>query len=182
MQQQGRGLRPFEGKENCIILDHAGNCVRFGLPKHFEVPDLTEKKHSTGSKRKQRSGCVICSSCSSILEPGQLICGFCGVQRPTRSSEVTYIDANLVEFGSDGSGKKSYDEDQKKSFYLGLMFYAAQRGMKSGWAYYAYTDKFKMKPEWKWRYLDPVPPSAEVQRYIQYKNIRYAKSKKMAVG
>lgn len=32
LQQVGRGLRPTEGKSNCIILDNVGSSNEFGLP------------------------------------------------------------------------------------------------------------------------------------------------------
>lgn len=32
LQQVGRALRPVEGKDGAIILDHAGNCLMHGLP------------------------------------------------------------------------------------------------------------------------------------------------------
>ena len=32
LQQVGRGLRPTENKEHCIILDNVGMYSRFGLP------------------------------------------------------------------------------------------------------------------------------------------------------
>nr|WP_207173461.1 helicase-related protein [Halochromatium glycolicum] len=40
MHQMGRAIRKAEGKTDAVILDHAGNTLRFGLPEHFEVPDL----------------------------------------------------------------------------------------------------------------------------------------------
>ncbi|MFP3339595.1 helicase-related protein, partial [Micrococcus sp. SIMBA_131] len=32
IQMIGRGLRTADGKQDCIIIDHAGNCLRNGLP------------------------------------------------------------------------------------------------------------------------------------------------------
>ena len=35
-QMLGRGLRPAEGKSECLVLDHAGNVARHGLPEAKE--------------------------------------------------------------------------------------------------------------------------------------------------
>ena len=59
LQQVGRGLRPTENKQECIILDNVGMYSRFGLPDakrywnhHFEGHDVVEepgKPHSRGT-------------------------------------------------------------------------------------------------------------------------------------
>lgn len=33
LQQVGRVLRPFPGKSDAVILDHAGNVMRHGMPQ-----------------------------------------------------------------------------------------------------------------------------------------------------
>lgn len=33
-QMIGRGMRPYEGKEHCILLDHGNNWIEHGLPNH----------------------------------------------------------------------------------------------------------------------------------------------------
>jgi DNA repair protein RadD len=44
MQQVGRALRPAEGKEYAVILDHAGNCRRFGMPDDERTWTLEGRK------------------------------------------------------------------------------------------------------------------------------------------
>ena len=52
-QQVGRVLRPCDGKDDALILDHAGNTLRFGLPQDFTVPDLTEEDHTSHQGQAQ---------------------------------------------------------------------------------------------------------------------------------
>lgn len=59
LQQVGRGLRPTENKENCIILDNVGMYSRFGLPnarrhwkQHFLGKDVVEES----KQERQRVG------------------------------------------------------------------------------------------------------------------------------
>ncbi len=47
MQQMGRVIRKAQDKAEALILDHAGNTVRFGLPQHFQAPDLGGQAHQT---------------------------------------------------------------------------------------------------------------------------------------
>lgn len=61
LQQVGRGLRPVENKENCIILDNVGMYSRFGLPdeirdwrKYFVGQKVEE--HNTVSRYSNRGG------------------------------------------------------------------------------------------------------------------------------
>ena len=63
LQQVGRGLRPTENKEHCIILDNVGMYSRFGLPDarrhwnyHFmghKVEDETPKGNSKGNGKRR---------------------------------------------------------------------------------------------------------------------------------
>ena len=63
LQQVGRGLRPTENKEHCIILDNVGMYSRFGLPDarrhwnyHFmghKVDDETPKGTSKGNGKRR---------------------------------------------------------------------------------------------------------------------------------
>lgn len=57
LQQIGRGLRIMDGKENCIVLDHANNIIEHGLPDSERVwsldgvskaDSLILKKHKAG--------------------------------------------------------------------------------------------------------------------------------------
>lgn len=51
LQQIGRALRPYPGKENAIILDHSGNCLRHGLPDEEREWSLrAATAHEKGSR------------------------------------------------------------------------------------------------------------------------------------
>jgi DNA repair protein RadD len=176
MQQMGRLLRSCDGKDSALILGHAGNAVRFGLPDHFEVPELgTEDHTSTKSRRMQRKA-VTCKSCGYVLDMDQMTCPACGLDRQRRQATVHYLDRNLVKYGDDGDEKQQPTEAERRNWYLALLWQARRRGRKDGWAYFAYLAKFNQKPPYAWRELEPVVPTDEQQRWIKYYEIKQAKS------
>jgi RNA polymerase subunit RPABC4/transcription elongation factor Spt4 len=171
MQQKGRLLRPAQAKSGALLLDHAGNTLRFGLPVNFTVPDLNSgDRPTTKAKRKQRK-VIPCTSCGFVLEPDQVICPSCGIERPGRFSKVSYVDADLVEYGSEDDGKPTYTQAEKQRWYLAFLSYARRYGKKDGYAYHLYLKKFNDKPVWAWRYLDPVEPTEEQSRWLQSRKI-----------
>jgi len=93
LQMIGRALRPK--KDPAIILDHAGNCLRHGLP------DMDFKWSLKGRKKKDGSQDVAirvkqCEMCYHTYKPAP-VCPNCGHVTERESVEREQIDANLVE-------------------------------------------------------------------------------------
>ena len=75
LQQVGRGLRPTENKENCIILDNVGMYSRFGLPnarrhwkQHFLGRNVEEDPKKVVSKGAGKSRYVDLSEGTEDME------------------------------------------------------------------------------------------------------------------
>jgi superfamily II DNA or RNA helicase len=75
LQQVGRASRPFNGKKP-VILDHAGNCWRFGLPESEREWSLNNEAHGAG-------------------EPPMRHCGACGAMNPLKATECIECGAEL---------------------------------------------------------------------------------------
>ena len=73
LQQVGRTLRPAPGKARAIILDHAGNCLRHGLPDTPRQWSLSASK----SKIKERHDLRRCEACGAVNRPAPF-CSNCG--------------------------------------------------------------------------------------------------------
>jgi DNA repair protein RadD len=73
LQQVGRTLRPAPGKTRAIILDHAGNCLRHGLPDTPRQWTLG----ATKSKVKERHDLRRCEACGAVNRPAPF-CANCG--------------------------------------------------------------------------------------------------------
>lgn len=182
MQQLGRGIRRAEGKADCIVLDHAGNTVRHSLPVHFEVPDLDDGTAPERGQRKAKEApkMVTCRECGYVLEPDQLTCPNCGIDRPRKGAAVKVLDGDLVEFG-ERQGDRGVDF---RGWYLAMLWWVRQHGKADGKAYYMFKARFGRDPEWGWRNLRPIEPTPEQARWIkgedQRSRIAWAKRRRAA--
>jgi hypothetical protein len=64
---------------------------------------------------------------------------------------------------------------ERRQFYSELLGYAKMRGYKDGWVYYKYKEKYNSEPSKM--VFEPKPPSLKTLNWIQYQNIKYAKSR-----
>lgn len=76
-QQVGRGLRTYPGKEDCLVLDLAGNIYKHG-PIDTLNQRITAKK---SAKEKGDAPTKTCPECSEILPIGARVCS-CGFEFP----------------------------------------------------------------------------------------------------
>ncbi|WP_295392921.1 DEAD/DEAH box helicase [uncultured Thiodictyon sp.] len=181
MQQMGRGIRTAPGKNDCIILDHAANTLKHGLPIHFEVPDLDDGKGDERGTRKakEKPKFIACSECGGVMEPGQFTCPSCGIDRPRRASTVQTVDGELVAFGNRDADERA----DKLNWYLAMLWTVRNSSNpKDGIAYHLFMAKFKgEKPAWAWKDLTPVQPTPEQARWIrgeqQRRRIAWIKSR-----
>jgi superfamily II DNA or RNA helicase len=137
LQQVGRTLRPARGKIDALILDHAGNSLRHGLPD--EDREWTLK----GRPRGQRSAVnadklpLVCPKCARVARPGALVCA-CGYTFSSSSkgggkkSTPETEDGTLVRLTGKVHkyGVNPYSEDKAKA---GLYEIARSRNYNPGW-------------------------------------------------
>lgn len=94
LQQIGRALRPKETP--AIILDHAGNLLRHGLPDDsrawtLQGIDRHKAAASAGPAVTQ------CSHCFGVHRAGLVVCPYCGIGRVTQVRDVKEIAGELLE-------------------------------------------------------------------------------------
>lgn len=92
IQQAGRGTRPFEGKFDCLYLDHAGNIKRHDLPTDEPEVNLNGEDENERAPRKSKT----CKSCFAVYRGP--ICPECGVTAPQNDREIEESDGELIEF------------------------------------------------------------------------------------
>lgn len=80
MQGNGRGLRPSDGKEKLLILDHVGNWKRHGLPDDDRDWTLEGKKKGKRKADDDEPDVHIhqCKACFHIFKAGVPACPSCG--------------------------------------------------------------------------------------------------------
>lgn len=98
LQKIGRGLRPHPGKTDCIVLDHAGNVARHGMPQADREWTLDgKKKRARKADDGQDVNVQVCEKCYSVHEPSP-VCPVCGHVAPIKErKEMEQIDGNLIE-------------------------------------------------------------------------------------
>lgn len=104
LQQVGRGMRPADGKEWALILDHVGNWKRHGLP---DTPRRWSLEPRESARSKERDADVIavtsCHSCFQVFPRAKLpSCPFCGyVHEPGERRRPEQVDGDLMELDPD---------------------------------------------------------------------------------
>lgn len=169
IQKLGRGMRVNPGTEDLVVLDHAGNCLRLGLPTdiHHDTLDATERGAQKSRPRAERLPRE-CASCGA-LHTG-LICPFCGHERKPVAGVET-VDGELIEI----TGKKAAPptKEEKDRWMRGLIWIGQQRGYKPGWAPNKYREKMGVWPQGVDR--TPAAPGADITNWVKSQAIRYAK-------
>src|SRR5690606_8094320 len=95
LQQVGRALRPAEGKAEAIILDHAGNSLRHGLPddeREWSLEDRERRKKGEASEEPVRQ----CTECFFVYRPAPR-CPQCGHQPVVVVREIEQVEGQLEE-------------------------------------------------------------------------------------
>jgi superfamily II DNA or RNA helicase len=78
LQQCGRALRPKPNGEDAIILDHAGNSHRHGLPEADRKWSLHKGVEETS---EGGGGIRTCQSCFAVMPSAQKHCPVCGAEK-----------------------------------------------------------------------------------------------------
>jgi superfamily II DNA or RNA helicase len=176
VQMIGRGLRTAEGKADCLILDHSDNHVRLGFVTdiHHEHLDLGTK---TVAQRAIKDAPLPkkCIKCAFLKPPKMLQCPCCGFI-PTPQPRAEHRDGELVEFES-RSTVRAPSIEQQKIFYAELKRFQETKGYRSGWTAHKFKEKFGRFPPFDFNGLRSCTPSAATYRWIQSRNIAFAKSR-----
>lgn len=77
VQMLGRGTRPWPGKENCLVLDFAGNTRRLGPINDPVIPRRKGKKQGDAPVK-------LCGSCATWNHASVRHCDHCGTEFPVQ--------------------------------------------------------------------------------------------------
>lgn len=144
LQQVGRSLRPFEGKKYAVILDHAGNCRRFGMPDDERTWSLEGRKRKAASDTTLIRQCPRCYAVSSIAAS---TCKACGYTFETYGRPIEEVAGELQEVDSIESRKMQRDHELREQAMAktldDLRALAKLRGYKNPekWAHKIYSSR-----------------------------------------
>jgi DNA repair protein RadD len=185
-QMIGRGLRPSEGKDHCLVLDHSGATRQHGFVEDPMIwtldPDTKAVNAKTAAGGSPSDRLCECPACNALRIAGEA-CGNCGWEPKRRGEYHVVADGELAHLDRNGRLKPEfYSPAERQQFYQMLKFIGLSRDYKMpGWAAYKYREKFG--GEWPPRHftdLPAQPPSPEVEAWIRHLNIRFAKSQRAA--
>lgn len=131
LQSIGRGLRTHPGKEDCIILDHAGNVKRHGLPTDLREWTLAavEKKKNAKKSEVPVKTCPVCfATVPSVVTDCQ-----CGHHFEPVGREINEVEGELQEITAAAKAQAVQDrkrEQGRSQTEADLIRIGRARGMK----------------------------------------------------
>jgi DNA repair protein RadD len=128
LQQVGRALRTHPGKTEAIILDHAGNVKRHGLPDEERVWSLDGSQRKKGAQRSEVP-VKTCGACFATVASMATHCS-CGFEFPVVKREVEQVDGELQEVDLATAVRMRRAEQGRAQSEQDLVEIGRKRGMK----------------------------------------------------
>jgi len=99
VQQFGRALRIMEGKTEAVIIDHASNVIRHGLPDRDRIWSLEDRGRRPRTVRlEDEIPLRYCPACTQPYERILKECPYCGhYPEPATRSAPEHVDGDLFE-------------------------------------------------------------------------------------
>lgn len=181
IQLFGRGLRISEGKKDCVVLDHSGNCARFfdeceAFFDHGQDELCMGKKREKKAPKPKEKEPMKCPQCRALHTP-MPECPSCGHKYPARAA-VQHVPGTLKELIAGG-----YRQELTQAIWPQICGYALQkrkgddaRKMALG----IYKGITGIWPTQDFHGTKPVKPGTEVMNRIRASQIAYAKRRKVA--
>ena len=125
IQQAGRILRPYNGKDRALILDHSGTCAKLGFPtEDHEIPLCDGKPKKTGEGKPKEKLPSVCGSCGVLKQPGVHECPSCGF-KPERKSDIETEEGELKPMSR--KDRTALPMEAKQAIYSALIGWVLQR-------------------------------------------------------
>ncbi len=171
VQMVGRGLRPADGKDDCLILDHSDNHIRLGFVTDIHHQTLDDGRERQKAQPKAKEALPKkCASCAFLKPPKVHACPCCGFA-PVKRNTVEHRDGELVELRSRTAAVPA----NSNRFYQELKWFALTHEYKPGWIAHKFKEKFGHWPNGL-DHLPPVEPSRVTLGWIRSRQIAYAKA------
>ncbi len=140
LQQCGRALRPYPGKKEAIILDHAGNCFEHGLPTEVREWTLNDQEIK-GQGKSEGPSVKLCPKCFAAQLPGPPACIYCGFVFEIKPRKVDEVSGELSEV-QEGQFRRENRQEQGRTESLNdLIILGKRRKYKNpyGWARFVFN-------------------------------------------
>jgi DNA repair protein RadD len=186
-QMVGRTLRPAPGKENALILDHAGAVFQHGFVDDPIAWELSEDRRAENKAHAARGkydapGLTTCPECHAVRFEGRP-CSVCGWRPVAKPRYVEFEDGQLGVVNRNRSvDAPVFDEFE---FYKQLLWLLQEKrqknpAIKDGWAAHKFKDRVGRWPPYAWKGVDALIPTPDVRQWVRSRDIAYAKEMESA--
>lgn len=171
LQTAGRVLRPYPGKENAILIDHAGAVYKHGFvdePKEWSL-DGNQKIQDRIAKLKKEKGEIAfqtCGECKCVFTKKDK-CPVCGWFVPRKAKPVEMLEGVLGKIDRNGKTLFTAPTIDRTRALAELVSIQQRRGYKSGWVGFNYKEMYGQWP--KNTDVTPAEPSTEMIAWINKK-------------
>ena len=133
LQAVGRVLRPSPGKV-AVILDHAGNAFRHGLPDQDREWSLDAKKRRKKRDEEPELPIRHCQECFSVYNAALAACPYCGAVPEVRRAGPTEVDGRLIEVNAEKWRRgRMIERLEECKTIADLIAMQQARGYRRGW-------------------------------------------------
>src|SRR5262249_27122997 len=145
-QMIGRGLRPADGKNDCLVLDHAGGVFEHGLPEDPIGWTLEQDQRAANHKHELRSSTPAsrltkCPKCDAIRSAGAA-CRVCGWEPRRRAEAVDVQDGDLARVDRQRRPQAAHPSAQEKRLWHAAFWHIANERARArpfnarGWVFH----------------------------------------------
>ena len=156
LQMAGRALRTHPGKQDCLIIDHGGCCMRLGLITSKRDWELSEdRKKRKGTAIDFAEDFKVCPDCGKVGDLDELECDRCGYVFSRRDREITHEPGKLQKITEEFFAQSN--ESQKRKRYEELLYQQHTRRKRTGepysrgYAFMKYKAEFGDRPKRGWQ-------------------------------
>ena len=172
VQMIGRGLRPADDKDHCLILDHSDTTIRLGFVTDIHHEVLDDGTKAGQPKRDAKPLPKECPQCAFVMPPKTRTCPACGFERKAAKSGIEEVSGDLVELTKRKTPlAREWSMNEKQKFFSELLFHAHLRGYKQGWAAWKYKSRLGAWPAYDLQRIMAKEISRETQSWITHQNI-----------
>lgn len=181
LQGAGRVLRPAEGKEDTIIIDHGGVVDELGFVDDERAWHLGDGPASLPKARQptvKQPAAITCPECKCIFR-ARPICPSCGkVMGERYQRAISAVDRELEQVvDRDERRPADWSDLEKRQFFMELVSMGWERGYKPGWPGAMYKERFGEWPPREWRSFGAKVPTPKTRSWVKSRQIAYYKRK-----
>jgi superfamily II DNA or RNA helicase len=187
VQIVGRGLRPANGKDHLLLLDHSDSTLRLGFVDEIDAWH-NEGLHNGRADPKSEGETKVrlpkeCPNCGFIKRPGLSLCPNCGTVTEAHAPPIDEQDGELQELTASRRRRPRIDGDRQE-IYAGLLWLQRHKRRRDGglyafgWIGNKYKEIFGVWPRGMGM-VQPQEPSAELVELINRGNNAYRRKMKL---